>query len=163
MGKFARSSQQTNLICTSNLASTSCDNASCSSRCEAQIINSCASGKACEFNCDDFQENFESEGGDVGSGDDVFKHIENATTNNDAYSTDSSEEDCKDAFEGFEEAQSSKMPSAKKPKLQDFKTFIKNESRMYEPTKKKDFRQKGDAESLKKYAYGKLVVIYLYS
>jgi hypothetical protein len=134
--------------------------------CVDQIINSCASGKSCAFDCDDAPDNnMTSVADDAESDDDVFENIgHTATTDNNSYASDSSAEDMKDAFEGFRDAELITKLSKKKVETHDFKTFVKNDNlkRETKTEAKKNTRQKGDADSLKKYAYGKFICVFYF-
>ena len=166
MGGFARQSSNA-IICSSQPPISACGSASCAGECDEPIAKSCASGKSCIFDCDDAQDNIMvSVADDAESDDGVFDNIGNMTiTDNNSYASDSSEEDMKDAFEGFGEApESTTKPSKKIVESQDFKTFVKNDKLKREKTEvKKNTRQKGDADSLKKYAYGKFICVFLFN
>jgi hypothetical protein len=157
MGSFARPSKE-NFICTSKPTTPSCGSALCAVGCDERIINSCASGKSCAFDCDN-----------ADSDDGVFENIRKSTiSDNSASDSNSSEEDFKDALEDLANKSKSITDSPeKKAKFQDFKNFIKNDYKKIESSseeaKKKARRQKGDADSLKKYAYGKLIYFSYYS
>ena len=159
MGSFARLSKQ-NMICTSQ-PTLSCVSTLCTVGCDEKVVSSCASGQSCLYECDYAPDNDVSVAEDAVSDDEVFENIrfKNIADDN-SLSSNSSEEDLKDAFKDFGETESSTKASKKKVTLQDFTTFVKDDKIKFEKADaKKVSRQKGDAESLKKYAYGKFICV----
>ncbi len=118
-------------------------------------------GSSCLLNCDlrpaAPQNNFDVTVEDIDS--DVES---NCTDSTGTISTNSSVEDARDAFEQFLEPEEPPIASKRLKSAATYRSLslvptIKKE------TDKKTYRQKSDAASLKKYAYGKLFCYYYYN